>query len=80
MSERNPPPPPLALTADIACNPETDPAVLWYIAKELPELRRWIVANPKASPQLLEAISQMGGPGVKDALTVLLDSLDHKHS
>lgn len=74
--ERNTPPaPPPALTAALACDPETDQELLWYIATEAPELRKWIAANPKATPELLETISQLGGPGVKEALTVLLKSL-----
>lgn len=71
-----PPPPPLELTPLVACSPETDPEVLEYIAREAPELRRWLVANPRADARLLEYVSQAGGPGVKEALTVLLDSLD----
>ncbi|WP_236681865.1 hypothetical protein [Bifidobacterium actinocoloniiforme] len=75
-----PPQPPLVLTPAVACDPETDPAVLWYIARELPELRRWLAANPRASPELLEAISQLGGPGVKQALGLLMDYLDKRRN
>ncbi|AKV56195.1 hypothetical protein AB656_06430 [Bifidobacterium actinocoloniiforme DSM 22766] len=68
------------MTPAVACDPETDPAVLWYIARELPELRRWLAANPRASPELLEAISQLGGPGVKQALGLLMDYLDKRRN
>ncbi|MSD91637.1 hypothetical protein [Bifidobacterium asteroides] len=68
-----PPEPPLVPTALMATDPETDPSILWAIAREEPQLRRWLVANPAASPALLEAVSQLGGPGVRRALEVLLE-------
>lgn len=68
-----PPEPPLVPTALMATDPETDSSILWAIAREEPQLRRWLVANPAASPALLEAVSQLGGPGVRRALEVLLD-------
>ena len=68
-----PPEPPLVPTALMVTDPETDPSILWAIAREEPQLRRWLVANPAASPALLEAVSQLGGPGVRRALEVLLD-------
>ncbi|WP_267400348.1 MULTISPECIES: hypothetical protein [unclassified Bifidobacterium] len=68
-----PPEPPLVPTALMAADPATDPSILWAIAREEPQLRRWLVANPAASPALLETISQLGGPGVRRALEVLLD-------
>ena len=68
-----PPEPPLVPTALMATDPATDPSILWAIAREEPQLRRWLVANPAASPALLETISQLGGPGVRRALEVLLD-------
>lgn len=71
-----PPPPPLALTPALAADPQTDVDILWRIAREEPELRRWLVANPNADAELLEYVSQAGGPGVRRALNVLLDSLD----
>jgi len=71
-----PPAPPLELTPSVASDPTTDTDILWHIARTAPELRRWLVANPKADATLLEYVSQAGGPGVKRALTVLLDSLD----
>ena len=71
-----PPPPPLELTPLVACDPATDRETLEYLVREAPELRRWVVANPAADARLLEEISQAGGPGVREALTVLLDSLE----
>lgn len=71
-----PPEPPLRLTPAVAADPATDADVLWHIARHAPELRRWLVANPKADAALLEYVSQAGGPGVKRALTVLLGSLE----
>lgn len=70
-----PPAPPMRLTAAVACDPQTDEAVLWHIARTAPELRRWLVANPKSSPELLEFVAQAGGPGVREAIEVLLDLL-----
>lgn len=75
-SELEPPAPPLALTPALAADPETAIEVLWRIARDEPELRRWLVINPKADASLLEYVSQAGGPGVKQALNVLFDSLD----
>lgn len=74
--ELEPPAPPLALTPALAADPETAIEVLWRIARDEPELRRWLVINPKADASLLEYVSQAGGPGVKQALNVLFDSLD----
>lgn len=74
--ERTPPSPPLALTPLVACDPDTDPRVLWHIAREVPRLRRWLVANPSADAELLEYLSQAGGPGVREALELLLDSME----
>lgn len=71
-----PPAPPIALTPLVACDPATDAQLLWHIAREAPELRRWLVANPRADAELLEFVSQQGGPGVRRALEVLLDSLE----
>ena len=71
----NPPAPPIVFTPVLACDPSTPTEVLWRIAQEAPLLRRWIVANPKADAALLEYISQTGGPGVKEALEVLVESL-----
>ena len=74
--ELDPPSPPLLLTPCVAADPDTDMEVLWHIARHVPDLRRWLVVNPKADAHLLEYISQAGGPGVHRALKVLLDSLD----
>lgn len=64
------PPPPLS--AALALDPATSPAVLWQIAKSRPDLRRWLVANPSATPELLEYVSQIGGPWVRESLEILL--------
>ncbi|MCI1219740.1 MAG: hypothetical protein LKF99_04305 [Bifidobacterium sp.] len=69
-----PPPPPLALTPLVACSSE-DGDVLWHIAREAPELRRWLIANPHADADLLEYVAQAGGPGVKEGFVVLFESL-----
>ncbi len=71
-----PPEPPLQPTPAMACNSTTDLEVLWWIARHEPSLRRWIVANPNADAELLEFISQAGGPYVKESLQILLDSLN----
>lgn len=69
--------PPLRLTARlVACSPDTDVAVLWHIAYHVPELRKWLVANPKADAPLLELVSQRGGPGVRQALEILFESME----
>ena len=72
---QEPPAPPILLTPLVACDPDTDPQVLWHIARHAPELRRWLPANPAADAALLEYVAQAGGPGVREALTVLLDSV-----
>ncbi|MBM6700047.1 hypothetical protein H7U32_06970 [Bifidobacterium pullorum subsp. saeculare] len=66
----------MELTPLVACSPGTDYETLEYIAREVPGLRRWLVANPNADARLLEYVSQAGGPGVREALTVLLDALE----
>lgn len=70
----NPPAPPVALTPLTAADPATADEVLWHIAREVPHLRRWLVANPAADAALLEYVAQVGGPGVNEALTILLES------
>ncbi|WP_297316660.1 hypothetical protein [uncultured Bifidobacterium sp.] len=71
--ESGPPEPPLVPTPAMATDPETPTDILWLIAREHPELRRWLAANPAASPALLETVSQLGGPGVKRSLEILLE-------
>lgn len=66
-----PPEPPLRLTPLVACDASTDEEVLWYIVEFAPQLRKWIIANPAATPELLEAVSQAGGPGVREGFEVL---------
>ena len=70
------PEPPIRLTPAVACSPDTDVAVLWHIAYHVPELRKWLVANPKADAPLLELVSQRGGPGVRQALEILFESME----
>ncbi|RBP97280.1 hypothetical protein CRD60_07575 [Bifidobacterium aemilianum] len=69
----NPPEPPLELTPLLACSPDTDPEILWFIARQAPQLRRWLVANPRADASLLEYVSQAGGPGLDTAFSILFD-------
>lgn len=71
-----PPMPPLQPTPLTACSPETPIETLWEFARHHPRLRMWIVANPAAPPELMEYISQQGGPGVAHALSILLDSIE----
>ncbi|MFY4658846.1 hypothetical protein [Scardovia wiggsiae] len=70
-----PPPPPLKLTPYVAVS-HSDTEILWYIARNIPQLRCWLIANPNSTPELLEYISQSGGPHVKECFAVLFDSLD----
>lgn len=76
-TQLSPPTPPLQAIPSTACNPETPIATLWEFARLHPQLRMWIVANPAAPPELMEYLSQQGGPGVAHALSVLLDSLEY---
>ena len=71
-----PPEPPLVPTPWHAINPDTSEDVLWQIARQVPTLRRWLVANPAASPALLEYVAQQGGPGVAEAFDVLFAGLE----
>lgn len=73
-----PPDPPLKLTPALACDPQTAPEILWHIARTAPELRRWLVANPRSTPELLEYVAQAGGPGVHEAIEVLLDLIERQ--
>ena len=74
----NPPQPPIRLTPALACDPNTDPELLWHIARSAPELRRWLVANPRSDATLLEYVAQAGGPGVHETIAVLLDLLERQ--
>ncbi len=71
-----PPTPPIALTPLMACSPDTPQDVLWHIAEYAPHLRRWLVANPAATPAMLEYLAQVGGKDVGEALNILLESLE----
>jgi hypothetical protein len=57
-----------------ATDPATPVSVLWDIARSRPDLRFWLIANPHAGADLLEFISQSGGPGVERGLKILLDN------
>jgi hypothetical protein len=68
-----PPQPPPSLTPALALDPATSQEVLWDVARGEPQLRRWLIANPAASPELLEFVAQVGGPGVREGFEVLFD-------
>ena len=72
----NRPAPPIELTPLVACSADTAQDVLWHIAEYAPRLRKWLVANPSATPAMLEYLAQVGGPGVPEALRILLKSLE----
>ncbi len=76
----DPPGPPsaLALNAVVASDPDTPIDVLWHIARHAPHLRKWVVVNRAADANLLEFISQQGGPGVRETLELLLDALERR--
>ena len=59
-----------------SCSADTAQDVLWHIAEYAPRLRKWLVANPSATPAMLEYLAQVGGPGVPEALRILLKSLE----
>lgn len=68
-----PPSPPPNLTAQTALNPATAEKTLWTIAWTRPDLRRWLIANPASSPELLEFVAQNPGPGVGVGFEVLFE-------
>lgn len=72
----DPPSPPIPLTPLVACSPDTPQDVLWHIAEYAPQLRKWLVANPSATPAMLDYLAQVGGPDVARALQILLESLE----
>lgn len=71
-----PPTPPITLTPLLACSPDTPQNVLWHIAEYAPHLRRWLVANPAATPAMLEYLAQVGDDEVGRALCILLESME----
>ncbi|WP_083907380.1 variant leucine-rich repeat-containing protein [Alloscardovia criceti] len=75
-----PPAAPLHLTPLIATNPHTNPQILWYIAEHCPDLRYWLIANLRASPELLECVSQAGGPRVKESFEILFGDSVAEHT
>lgn len=76
MKPATPPKPPIILTPLIAIDPSTKTEILWHIARNIPELRKWVIANPSADAQLLEYISQKGGPDVRHSFEVLFSAYD----
>lgn len=72
----SPPQPPQTLDVATALDPSTPSVTLWRIARERSDLRKWLIANPAASPQLLEYISQAGGDKVTAGLTALFENLE----
>lgn len=71
-----PPKPPTIFNELYACNPHTSIDELWHIAHEYPKLRHWIVANPNATPELLEFLAQTYHTQVHNALEILCTSID----
>ena len=72
----DPPSPPIPLTPLVACSPGTPQDVLWHIAEYAPRLRKWLIANPSATPAMLEYLAQVDGPDVARSLQILLESLE----
>ena len=66
--------------AHTAGDPNTPMDALWHIARTMPPLRKWVVVNRAADANLLEYISQQGGPGVRQALELVLESLELQRS
>ena len=64
----------VSATAQCASDPRTPPQDLWELAR-IPELRKWIIANTAAPAALINAIAHAGGPGVRQAMQLLHDSL-----
>lgn len=64
----------VSATAQCASDPRTLPQDLWELAR-IPELRKWIIANTAAPAALINAIARAGGPGVRQAMQLLHDSL-----
>ncbi|MDD6462230.1 MAG: hypothetical protein PUF51_07300 [Bifidobacteriaceae bacterium] len=61
-------------TAQCASDPRTPVSELWELA-HIPELRRWIIVNTAAPAALINAIARAGGPGVREAMELLRESL-----
>lgn len=75
-----PPEPPIRLTPTVASDPDTPIEVLWHIARHAPRLRKWVIVNRTADANLLEYISQQGGPGVRETLQMLFDSVERSRA
>ncbi|MCI1902103.1 MAG: hypothetical protein LKI93_05170 [Bifidobacteriaceae bacterium] len=61
------------MSARIALDPRAEMDTLWEIAENYPKLRHWLIANPAASPELLEYVAQRGGDGVREGFAALFD-------
>jgi len=55
-------------TPQVAADPATPATVLAEIARDRPELRPYLAANPAAYPQLLEWLAVLGDPAVDAVL------------
>ncbi len=75
-----PPEPPIRLTPTVASDPDTPIEILWHIARHAPRLRKWVIVNRGADANLLEYISQQGGPGVRETLQMLFDSVERSRA
>ena len=75
-----PPAPPVRLTPTVASDPDTPLEILWHIARHAPRLRKWVIVNRSADANLLEYISQQGGPGVRETLQMLFDSVERSRA
>lgn len=72
-----PPAPPIELTPLVACNADTAQDVLWHIAEYAPRLRKW--AGRQSFGDACNAgisCARSAGPGVPEALRILLKSLE----
>lgn len=61
-------------TAQCASDPHTPLQDLWELAR-IPPLRRWIIVNTAAPAALINDIARAGGPGVRQAMRLLRESL-----
>ena len=61
-------------------DPDTPLEILWHIARHAPRLRKWVIVNRSADANLLEYISQQGGPGVRETLQMLFDSVERSRA
>ena len=66
----SPPAPPAPKGITDALDPHASEQELSKIAREQPELRRWILANPSIPEGLVTFIERVGGPDVPQALAI----------